>query len=192
MFGDIHVEGERIALIPYSMEDVDDLYRCYSDPEVMKFIPEGNMSHEWVVGLIDFMVNHCYVHNTLDHIEKFGVSIRHKESGRVIGWCGLGSLDYNPSEIELFYGLNSEYWRQGYGYEAARLMLRYGFDTIGLKRIVALFHPDNIASGRIVEKLGMKFEGLTEVADPNFSGYNGEKFYAISSAEYKAREGITC
>lgn len=186
MFSDIYVQGGQIVLIPYHMSDVDDLYAAYGDPKVMQYIPEGQMSRAWVERLVDWMVNHCYRHNTPAHIEKFGVSIQHLATKKVIGWCGLGALDCEPEEIELFYGLASAYWGHGYATEAARLMLQYGFDVIGLNRIVALAHPDNMASARVLEKAGMRFERLYETDDPHFAGYNHEAFYVMTRDMFTA------
>lgn len=186
MFKDIYEEGKNVILVPYHLRDLDDLYAAYSDPKVMELCMDGTTSKQWVEDLINWMVGHCYENNRPDKIEKFGVSIRHKQSGRVIGWCGLGSLDCDPSQMEIFYGLNSEYWRQGFGFEAAQLMLRYGFCVIGLKRIVAVVEKENIGSRKIIEKLHMDFEKTLEVTDPNLAGFNGLDLFAISKEKYDA------
>ncbi|MCM1989039.1 GNAT family N-acetyltransferase [Oceanirhabdus seepicola] len=184
MFKDIYIETERLILKPYCMEDIDDLYKVYSDEKVMSYIPEGVMSFQWVKDLIEWMVEDCYENNTPDNIDKFGVSVVDKKKNKVIGWCGLGSLDCKPEDVELFYGLSSEYWGQGLATEAAMAMLHYGFDIIGLKRIIAVVKSDNIASKKVIEKLGMKFKNILNVDDPNYSGYDGELYYALTKDEY--------
>lgn len=184
MFKDIYIETERLIIKPYSMEDIEDLYRIYSDEKVMAYIPEGVMSYQWIKDLITWMVEYCYEKNTPENIIKFGVSIEYKESRKVIGWCGLGSLDCNPEDVEIFYGLASEYWGQGLGTEAVNAMLNYGFNTIGLKRIIAVVSPHNIASKKVIEKTGMKFEKLLKVNDINYSGYDGELYYALTMEQY--------
>ena len=185
MFKDIYIETERLIIKPYCMEDIDDLYKIYSDEKVMAFIPEGVMSYEWVKNLIKWMVEYCYEKNTPENIIKFGVSVFHKEEKKVIGWCGLCSLDCKPEDIEIFYGLSSKYWGQGLATEAAMAMLNYGFDIVGLKRIIAVVRPDNIASKKVIEKMGMKFEKILKVEDPHYSGYDGELYYALTKDEYK-------
>lgn len=132
MFRDINIITNRLLIKPYCMDDIDDLYKIYSDEKVMSFIPEGVMSYEWVKDLIKWMVEYCYEKNTPENIIKFGVSLVDKETDRVIGWCGLGSLDCKPEEIEVFYGLSSEFWGQGLATEAAHSILDYGFNTIDL------------------------------------------------------------
>ena len=184
MFKDIYIETERLIIKPYCLSDIDDLYKIYSDEKVMAYIPEGVMSYEWVKDLINWMVDYCYEKNTPENIIKFGVSVLDKEKKRVIGWCGLGSLDCKPDDVEIFYGLSSEYWGQGLATESAKAMLRYGFDIIGLKRIIAVVNSNNIASKKVIEKLGMKFEKILKVDDVHYSGYDGELYYAITKDEY--------
>ena len=184
MFKDINISTENLIIKPYCMDDIDDLYKVYSDEKVMKYIPEGVMSYNWVKDLIKWMVEYCYEKNTPENIIKFGVSIMDKKSNRAIGWCGLGSVDCNPEDVEIFYGLSSEYWGIGLATEAANAMLNYGFNTIGIKRIVALVKPDNIASKKVIEKIGMNFEKILKVDDPNYSGYDGELYYSITKDEY--------
>jgi len=65
-------------------------------------------------------------------------------------------------EIEVGYNLSEKFWRQGLGYECAVAWLKFGFETAGLDRIVAVAHPDNTGSWRIMEKCGMRFRGNEE------------------------------
>ena len=184
MFKDININTENLIIKPYCIDDIDDLYKIYSDEKVMQYIPEGVMSYKWVKDLIIWMVEYCYEKNTPENIIKFGVSIMDKKSNRVIGWCGLGSVDCNPDDVEIFYGLSSEYWGRGLATEAANAMLNYGFNTIGIKRIVALVKPDNIASKKVIDKIGMNFEKILKVDDLNYSGYDGELYYSMTQDEY--------
>ncbi len=80
-----------------------------------------------------------------------------KEADQLIGFCGLRFIDETP-EIEILYGLWPEFWRKGFATEAARAVLRYGFEVCGLDRIVAGADPPNSASLRVMERLGMKFD----------------------------------
>jgi len=185
MFKDIYVDTEHLIIKPYSMDDIDDLYKVYNDEKVMSYIPEGVMSYEWVKDLINWMIDYCYEKNTPDNIIKFGTSIYHKKSNKVIGWCGLGSLDCKPEDIEIFYGLSSDFWGQGLATEAAGAMLKYGFETIGLNRIVALVNPQNIASVKVIEKLGMKYKMIMNIANSDYNGYNGNIYYEITKREYE-------
>lgn len=91
--------------------------------------------------------------------EKFGFgfcTMELKTTGEKIGTSGLQPLE-DTGEIEVGYNLSEKYWRQGFGYECAMAWLKYGFETAGLERIVAVAHPDNTGSWRIMEKCGMRF-----------------------------------
>lgn len=184
MFKDIYIETERLIIKPYCLDDIDDLYKIYSDEKVMVFIPEGVMTYAWVRDLIKWMVDYCYENNTPENIIKFGVSVVEKEKNKVIGWCGLGSLDCKPEDVEIFYGLSYEYWGHGLATEAVNAMLNYGFNTIGLKRIIAVVNPDNYASRKVIEKNGMKYEKILNIDDIHYSGYNGELYYALTKEDY--------
>ncbi|CAN5364146.1 GNAT family N-acetyltransferase [soil metagenome] len=112
--------------------------------------------------------------------EKFGFgfsTMALRSTGELIGTSGLQPLE-DTGEIEVGYNLIEKYWRQGYGYECAMAWLKYGFETAGLERIVAIAHPDNTGSWRIMEKCGMKYEKTEE-------HYGIEcVFYAMSRTEF--------
>lgn len=82
-----------------------------------------------------------------------------RANGELIGFCGLDRL-WGGGEIEIGYWLAHAYWGQGLATEAAQAVMTYGFEELGLPRIVAVAHPENLASLRVLEKLGMVFERL--------------------------------
>ena len=86
------------------------------------------------------------------------LAITLRSDGRQIGGIGL-RVDDQHQHAELGYWLGVQYWGQGYATEAAREMLRYGFEDLGLHRIFASHFKHNAASGRILVKLGMHYEG---------------------------------
>lgn len=79
--------------------------------------------------------------------------------GQLCGGIGL-RMDEPHQRAELGYWLGVPYWGQGYATEAARAMIKYGFETLGLHRIYASYVPTNVASGRVLQKIGMLREGL--------------------------------
>ena len=78
---------------------------------------------------------------------------------RLIGWCGLGISDDEPREAIVWYTLHPDAWNRGYTTEAARALVDFGFRTLGLHRVGADCDPANVASWRVLEKLGMRREG---------------------------------
>ena len=90
---------------------------------------------------------------------KFQLAIVLPTSGRLIGNCGLRVNDASLREGNIGYELDSRYWGQGYATEAAREMLRIGFEEHNLHRVWAGCVADNIGSAHVLEKIGMKREG---------------------------------
>ncbi len=113
----------------------------------------------------------------------FGMSVMGlKATGELIGTSGLQPLE-DTGEIEVGYNLSERFWRQGYGYEAAMAWLRFGFEQKGLERVVAIAHPENVGSWKIMEKCGMSYQG-------NEAHYGIDcVLYSISRDEFFARHG---
>lgn len=163
------IETARLRLRYFTLDDLDDLFSLYSDAEVMKYLSPRN--REQTEASLLKHIQHWQAHN-------LGMwAVVHKQSGKMIGRCGLGFLDNTP-EVELGYVLDKSYWNMGLGTEASIATLNYGFLTIKLERIVAIARPENIASRRVIEKVGMKYQKLAH--------YYGQDvvYYAISQSEW--------
>jgi len=101
----------------------------------------------------------------------------------VLRLFSLQFLD-GTSEVEVGYRLAKRFWGMGLAPEAAQASLCYGFEELGLDRIVAVVHPENVASQRVLEKIGLKY-----VKDARF--YNKDlKYYAITRDEYERENAI--
>ena len=99
------------------------------------------------------------------HQERHGFSIwavTERESGSVLGDAGLVHWAHRGPEVELAYRLGKAHWGRGYATEAARAWVEAGLGELGLGRIVAVTYPDNIASRRVLEKSGFRFERLAD------------------------------
>jgi ribosomal-protein-alanine N-acetyltransferase len=160
------------------MADLDALQYILSDEEVVKFLPEDTMTIGEVKDILTWLVG-CYSKNKPDKIIKFTVATELKDSGVLIGWCGLGPLEFAPDEIELYYGLAKKYWGKGLATEAGKVMLNYAFDTIGLNKVVAVVNPENRASVKVIEKLGMIYESEVKGLKSQFRFYEGDLLYSI-------------
>jgi RimJ/RimL family protein N-acetyltransferase len=119
----------------------------------------------------------------IEHQERHGFSlwaVTGRETAAVMGDCGLIRYAHVGPEIELGYRLAKLYWGKGYATEAAHAWVAHGFDTLGLHRIVAAAHPENTASQRVLEKVGMRYERMTD--------YAGERvrLYAIERERHPA------
>jgi RimJ/RimL family protein N-acetyltransferase len=110
-----------------------------------------------------------------------------RSDGRQIGGVGLRVEDPHQ-HAELGYWLGVPYWRQGYATEAACEMLRYGFVELGLHRIFASHFRHNPASGRILVKLGMRYEGCQREHLRKWDQFVDSELYGVLRQEWKDRE----
>jgi [ribosomal protein S5]-alanine N-acetyltransferase len=97
--------------------------------------------------------------------ERFGFGLFHvalKDFGTPIGICGLLKRD-SLDDVDIGFAYLERYWGQGYALEAAQAVMDFGWNTAGLKRIVAITATHNEASMRLLEKLGMRYEGVIKL-----------------------------
>jgi ribosomal-protein-alanine N-acetyltransferase len=158
------------------MADLGPLHAILSQPEVMRFLPEDVMSLEEVREVLEWNID-CYSKNTPDRIHKFTVAIAARDSQEILGWCGLGPLEVDESQVEIYFGLARAHWGKGYASQASAALMEYGFETIGLSRIVAVVDPENLASIRVLEKLGMTFVRRIEGLAIRHAAYEGHLYY---------------
>jgi ribosomal-protein-alanine N-acetyltransferase len=108
----------------------------------------------------------------------FGIwGIVDKANGALIGRCGLNKID-ETSEVEVDFVLTPNSWGKGYATEAAKAALEYGFQRLKLQNIIALAKPDNTASRRVIEKIGMQFKRYAEYWGITCA------YYTISKPQY--------
>jgi len=87
-----------------------------------------------------------------------------KEGGVPVGICGLIKRDA-LEDVDIGFAFLPKFWAEGYAYESTSAVMAYGKDVLGLKRIVAITSPDNHASARLLEKLGLRFERMIRLAE---------------------------
>lgn len=145
---------KRLLLRHLHILDRESLYRVFGDAEVMRF-GDGVQTREWV---------DSWLHTCFDWYYKswgFGpYAVVTKNNQGVIGYCGLfyfPDLDGQP-ETEIGYRLARSAWGQGFATEAAVTVRDYAFKTLGIKRLIAMIDPSNIASIRVAMKIGMNYE----------------------------------
>lgn len=157
-------ETERLFLRPLTKNDVEAVFKMRSDKNVMRFIrplqTECKEAENWI-NLV----------SSLWKSDKIGFcAVIEKQTQKFIGWCGLWRLK-ESGEIEVGYALSPEFQQKGYATEAAKAFLDYGFDELNLEKIVAVARPENDRSRRVMERLGMKYDGIG-------------KFYGLDLAHY--------
>lgn len=148
------LETERLLLRRLEMRDLDDLYALYSNEELRRYFPEGVLSYDETREELEWFLEGHPRHPELG----LWATIL-KENGAFIGRCGLlpWTID-GRHEVEVAYLIAKEYWGQGLATEAARAIVAYGYEQLGLSRLVCLIDAENVASKRVAEKAGMHFE----------------------------------
>jgi ribosomal-protein-alanine N-acetyltransferase len=183
MFLNLYLETERLIIRPYVLTDVDALFTVVSEPNFYDFIPEDVPTKEDVRRIIEWSI-HCNQKNTPSQIHKLNLAIIDKKSETLIGYCGLGPDDVKAVEIELYYGIAQAYRGKGMAFEAAYALMNYAFQIIGLAKIIAVVHPDNIASIRILDKLGMKFQYTYNNLAKSLEDFEGLLHYELDALKF--------
>jgi RimJ/RimL family protein N-acetyltransferase len=155
------LETKRLILRRQIISDLDDLWALYCDPEITKFIPDAPRS---CVEAKEELEWHMNGHPQYPELGLWATV--HKETGKFIGRCGLLPWTIEGQrEVEVAYTIAREFWGQGLGTEAAQGILKYGFEKLNLRRLICLIDPDNIASQRVAEKMGMSLEKRVDGID---------------------------
>lgn len=145
----------------------------FGDAEVMRF-GDGVQTKAWV---------HDWLRTCMDSYQTRGFgpyAVIEEGSGFLAGYCGLFHFpDVNGKpEVEVGYRLMHSVWGKGYATEAARAVRDHAFQSLNLKRLIAIIDPDNAASIRVAEKIGMHYEG-----DVMFESYtHADRVYAVGFA----------
>lgn len=159
--GSVILETPRLILRRPVMEDVDAYFEFYSDPEITRHIPDAPRDLQKTREEVAWHVNGPPGHPQLG----LWAAI-HKETGRFIGRCGLLPWTIEGrEEVEIAYALARDFWGQGLASEAAAAILRYAFEQLNITRLICLIIPENTASARVAEKIGMTLERRVDGID---------------------------
>lgn len=181
----IRIETKRLIIRPYKEDDLMECFQLMQNKELFGHLDMDVMTLDEYKGLFSWLID-CY-NVGFDEDFKYSFSITLKESGTHIGWCGIGGVCFNHSVKEIYYLIGRDYWGQGYAYEASKALLDYGFNKMNLEEIVALVKAENIASRKVIEKIGLKYKYTLTGLSEEFNWNNGELFYSLKKDEYLQR-----
>ena len=148
------IETERLRLRPWRLEDVDVLLELHSDVETMRYMADGRCPNR----------AECVerVEQSESHRRKHGFGLWAADlraTGELVGWVGLTTPEWLPEvmpAVEVGYLFGRSYWGCGLATEAARRSLEYGFQELELRSIIGIHQTANVASARVLTKLGMR------------------------------------
>ena len=165
------IETDRLYLCCMDEADYEWFFRLNSDPEVMRYTGEDCFTS------IEQSLQVLRERPMVDY-QKYGYgrwACVLKNSGEVIGWCGLKYLD-DLNEVDIGYRFFEEFWGQGLGTEASRACVEYGLNKLGMDKIIGLALEENIASTRVLEKSGLSYDGRMD-----YEGFDVVRYVAINS-----------
>lgn len=144
------LETPRLYLREMTPEDAEVAYILNLDPDVLRYT--GDDPFENIEEAKTFLEN--YASYRTYGFGRWGVIL--KETGEYLGWCGL---KYTPEldEFDIGYRLMKKFWGKGYATEAAEACLEFGFTQLNMKTIVGRAMPANVASVRVLEKIGLSY-----------------------------------
>ena len=184
LFSDIPtLETDRLLLRAMRREDAEDMYEYASKSEVTRFLlwsEHGSLSYTG-----EYLK---YVESRYSIGDFYDWAIVLKESGKMIGTCGFAKIDIVNNSAEIGYVLNPAYRGREIALEAAERVLRFGFEALELNRIEARYMEGNDASRRVMEKLGMSFEGIERESVFVKGSYRTVGKYAILARDFKKKE----
>ena len=165
------LETARLVIRTFEARDADPWLAMVRDPEVRRFLPPGPApameDFQRVIGERQAM--ECELGHAMWAVDD-------KTTGAFVGQCGLRPVDEGAGpEIDLAYHLTRASWNKGYGTEAAIAVLGHGLGPVGLDTIMAVVAPQNVGSWRVMEKAGMRYEGLVD-----YYGMEGLKKYVAA------------
>ena len=149
------LETPRLILRAARVSDARDMFEYAKDPEVTRYLLwKPHPDESYTRSYLEYLAGRYRIGAHYEWV------VADKETKRMIGTCGFASIDCANNCAELGYVLNPAYRGRGLILEAAQRVLQFGFCVLGLNRIEARYMVENTASLRVMEKLGMQFEGV--------------------------------
>ncbi|MBV8207347.1 MAG: GNAT family N-acetyltransferase [Acidobacteria bacterium] len=176
----LRIETARLILRPLSMADIDDVWEYASDPLVTRFTrfdhhTRKDVTRQWLASALEGATG-----------DNFLFGLEHRELRHVIGGCAIRACNKSDSHAEMGWALARAHWHQGYGTEAVRGVIGFGFEQLRLNRLEARCIPAHTASRRLMEKCGMRFEGVLRQAEFFKNAFQDLALYSILKQEWAA------
>lgn len=149
------LETDRLILRGMRVSDAPDMFEYARRPSVTEYLTWN--PHTTIDETREYLT---YVGQRYRTGDFYDWSMVDKETGRMIGTCGFTSFNCPADSAEIGYVLNPAYQGRGLATEAVRRVLQFGFEELNLHRIEAHFIQGNHASRRLMERVGMTFEGF--------------------------------
>lgn len=181
------IETERLILRPFREEDIELVYRIYSDPEILHFTPYDTRNRKETEEFLEKIIRD-WKETPPESLE---MAILLKGTGEEIGRAGIHRVFEEESAMVGYY-LLKPFRGRGLATEAAEGMIRYCFKELGLHRVFALCNPGNPPTCRVLERCGMRREaclkGKTPYRKKEGLTWEDELVYGILRSEWEERQ----
>lgn len=174
------IQTERLILRPFTLSDAGQVQNLAGDRDIAS--TTINIPHPYEDGMAETWISTHQKAFVAGEGVNFGITSR--ENPALVGSIGL-KICREHERAELGYWIGKPFWRLGFCTEAGRAVLQYGFDTLGLNRIHACYVTRNPASGRVMRKLGMTFEGCNRQHEIKWGQFEDLDTYAILASEWR-------
>ncbi len=179
--GTILLETDHLLLRPFRTEDAEQFYLNWaSDPDVTRFL--SWQTHEGASATASYLESMVLPSYEKPDFYDWGIELKATHS--LIGNISVVSLDEAIGAAELGWVLSRRHWGQGIMPEAARAVVEFLFNQVGVNRVWARHDVNNTKSGRVMQKLGMKNEGTLRQAARNNQGIVDVVVYGLLKAEW--------
>lgn len=144
-------ETERLLLRELTPDDAPEFFKLNENPDVIRYT--GDLPFTDVKEALAFLQNY----REYDRNGYGRWAVMDKASHEFLGWCGL-KYHEDTHETDIGFRFFEEHWNKGYASESAAACLQYGFETLHLQKIIGRAMAENIASVKVLQKLGMTFD----------------------------------
>ena len=171
------LQTTRLRLVPLELGHVAVMHELSVDPEVRRYLFEGHIIPIQQVEDMIATSERCFAERGVGFYAMYIAIESDPNDGAFVGFCGLREFE-SSEDIELLFGMQPRFWGRGFGQEAARAVMQYGFDQCGFESVRAAADTPNQRSVRVLQRLGMSFCERRE-----WHGLD-TMFYEMSASEF--------
>ncbi|WP_030398441.1 GNAT family N-acetyltransferase [Kitasatospora purpeofusca] len=178
----VHLTGSRVALREFRADDVADALLIVGDDQVTRWLSFDSRTPEQTRAMLDGAVERA----RLEPRDEYYLAVTPLEDEqRVVGFVRIGLAGVKAGKLG--YAVAAGHWGLGYATDAARAIIRLGFEELGLHRVSAAIGPDNAASIAVVERLGFSREGVLRDHVFTNNAWRDSVLYSLLADEWSAQ-----
>ena len=178
--GTMELNTERLILRRFLIDDAENMFKNWAnDGEVTRYLtwPTHNDIEVTKYVLGDWIKNY-------ENNDFYNWAIIFKETNEPIGSIGAVEKKDDIKMVHIGYCIGKNWWKKGIVSEALNELIKYFFEKVGVNRIEARYDPNNLNSGKVMSKCGMKYEGYLKQSDKNNQGIVDAVYYGIIAEDY--------